>query len=85
MKERSCFLVWAFFYGGFKRLVGDGAKETPVLFKHIFHSINGIDMLGILEKLYKIKVLKNIADSLAMTLFDAKHRNTFRSSKAITF
>jgi hypothetical protein len=45
--------------------------DVHMVFEHIFHAINGIDTIGTMEKLYKIKVLC-IADSVAMTSFDAK-------------
>jgi hypothetical protein len=48
--------------------------------QHIFHAINGINTLSIIEKLYKIKVL-TIADSLAMTSFDAKTPKYFSKLK----
>jgi hypothetical protein len=54
--------------------------DVHMVFEHIFHSCNGIDSLGILEKLYKIKVL-TIADSLAMTSFDAKTPKYFSKLK----
>jgi hypothetical protein len=54
--------------------------DIHMVFKHIFHAINGIDTLGIMEKLFKIKVL-NIANSLVMTLFDAKTPKYFSKLK----
>jgi hypothetical protein len=54
--------------------------DVHMVFEHIFHAINGIDTLGIMEKLYKIKVL-TIADSLAMTSFDAKTPKYFSKQK----
>jgi hypothetical protein len=54
--------------------------DVHMVFEHIFHAINGIDMLGIMEKLYKIKVL-TITYSLAMTSFDAKTPKYFSKLK----
>jgi hypothetical protein len=51
-----------------------------VVFERIFHAINGIDTLGNMEKLYKIRLL-TIANSLAMTLFDAKTPKYFLKLK----
>jgi hypothetical protein len=54
--------------------------DVHMVLEHIFHAINGIDTLGIMNKLYKIKVL-TIADSLAMTSFDAKTPKYFAKLK----
>jgi hypothetical protein len=45
--------------------------DVHMVFEHVFHAIEGIDTIATMEKLYKIKVLC-IADSVAMTSFDAK-------------
>jgi hypothetical protein len=42
-----------------------------MVFEHIYHAIKGIEMIGTVEKLYKIMVLC-IADSMVMTSFDVK-------------
>jgi hypothetical protein len=45
--------------------------DVHMVFEHVYHSIEGIDTIATMEKLYKIKVMC-IADSVAMTSFDAK-------------
>jgi hypothetical protein len=45
--------------------------DVHMVFEHVYHAIEGIDTIATMEKLYKIKVLC-IADSVAMTSFDAK-------------
>jgi hypothetical protein len=45
--------------------------DAHMVFEHVFHAIEGIDTIAVMEKLYKIKVMC-IADSVAMTSFDAK-------------
>jgi hypothetical protein len=54
--------------------------DVHMVFEHVYHSINGIDTIGMLEKLYKIKVLC-IADGVAMTSFDAKTPKFFSKIK----
>jgi hypothetical protein len=45
--------------------------DAHMVFEYVFHAIEGIDTMATMEKLYKIKV-SCIADSVAMTSFDAK-------------
>jgi hypothetical protein len=51
-----------------------------MVFEYVYHSVNGIDTIGTLEKLYKIKVLC-IVDVVAMTSFDAKTPKFFSKVK----
>jgi hypothetical protein len=45
--------------------------DVHMVFEHIHNALEGIDTIATMEKLYKIKV-SCIADSVAMTSFDAK-------------
>ncbi len=54
--------------------------DAHMVFEHIYHAIEGIDTIATMEKLYKIKVLC-IADSVAMTSFDAKTPKYFSRSQ----
>jgi hypothetical protein len=45
--------------------------DAHMVLEHVYHAINGIDTIAVMEKLYKIKVLC-IADGVAMTSFDTK-------------
>jgi hypothetical protein len=56
--------------------------DIHMVFEHIFHAINGIDTIAMVEMLYKIKVTC-IADSVAMTSFDAKTSKHFQGSMGI--
>jgi hypothetical protein len=47
-----------------------------MVFEHVYHAIKGINTIVTMEKLYKIKVLC-IANSVAVTLFDAKTQKYF--------
>jgi hypothetical protein len=54
--------------------------DTHMLFEHVYHAINGIDTIAVMEKLNKIKVLC-IADGVAMTSFDKKTPKYFSKSQ----
>jgi hypothetical protein len=54
--------------------------DVHMVFEHVYYSVNGINTIGMLEKLYKIKVLC-IADGVAMTSFDAKTPKFFSKIK----
>jgi hypothetical protein len=55
--------------------------EAHTVLEHVYHAIDGIDTIAMMEKLYKIKVT-TIADSVAMTSFDAKTPKYFSKSQA---
>jgi hypothetical protein len=42
-----------------------------MVFEHIYYGLKGVDIISMMEKLYKIRVTF-IADSVAMTSFDTK-------------
>jgi hypothetical protein len=47
-----------------------------MIFQHIFYALKGVDILSMMEKLYKIKVTC-IANNVAITLFDTKTPKLF--------
>jgi hypothetical protein len=55
--------------------------DAHTVLEHVYHAIEGIDTIAMMEKLYKIKVT-TIADSVAMTSFDAKTPKYFSKSQA---
>jgi hypothetical protein len=92
MRELSAFLVWVFNQLQIQTLFLETELKRPqsglivgahMVFKHIHHVIEGIDMIATMEKLYKIKV-SCIGDSVAMTSFDAKMQKLSNTSQDST-
>jgi hypothetical protein len=54
--------------------------DIHMVFEHVYHAIEGINNIAMMEKHYKIKVLC-ITDSIAMTPFDAKPPKYFSKSQ----